>query len=202
MGIERMTATAPFQDIFFTARDGLRLHARRYGSADHGSTRPLLCLAGLTRNGRDFHDIALALANGQHPRTVYTLDTRGRGLSEHDPDWRNYVVPVEMQDVIDFTTMAGLYDCEFSARPAGADLDDPRCGATDHHRRGDPERYRPRHRARGARAHFGLRGARTATALVGGCRANDPGLEQAAFPVRARGPMGGHRAPALQRTRW
>jgi pimeloyl-ACP methyl ester carboxylesterase len=111
MGIDRMTATAPFQDIFFTARDGLRLHARRYGSADHGSTRPLLCLAGLTRNGRDFHDIAVALANGQHPRTVYTLDTRGRGLSEHDPDWRNYVVPVEMQDVIDFTTMAGLHDC-------------------------------------------------------------------------------------------
>lgn len=103
--------TAPFEDIFFTARDGLRLHARRYGSPVHGSARPVLCLAGLTRNGRDFHDIALALSTGQHPRTVYTLDTRGRGLSQHDPDWRNYVVPVEMQDVIDFTTLAGLHDC-------------------------------------------------------------------------------------------
>ena len=61
-----MTATAPFEDIYFTSRDGLRLHARRYPAVRHGSTRPLLCLAGLTRNGRDFHDLAVALANAQH----------------------------------------------------------------------------------------------------------------------------------------
>ncbi len=69
----------------------------------------MLCLPGLTRNSRDFHDLAAALSN--HPRaarTVYTVDYRGRGLSEFDPDWRNYSVPVEMYDVLDFMTLAGL----------------------------------------------------------------------------------------------
>ena len=31
--------------------------------------------------------IALALSRGSYPRDVFTLDTRGRGLSEYDPDW-------------------------------------------------------------------------------------------------------------------
>lgn len=103
-----------FEDIYFTSRDGLKLHARRYdasSSSGGGGGRTLLCLAGLTRNGRDFHDLAMALS--RHPtgaRTVYTLDYRGRGLSEFDPDWRNYTVPVEMYDVLDFMTMEELDD--------------------------------------------------------------------------------------------
>ncbi len=98
-----------FEEIFFTARDGLRLYARRYPAVGANHGRPVLCLPGLTRNSRDFHDLALALSN--HPRaarTVYTVDYRGRGLSEFDPDWRNYSVPVEMYDVLDFMTLAGL----------------------------------------------------------------------------------------------
>lgn len=98
-----------FEDIYFTSRDGLKLHARRYRPAEGSTGRTLVCLAGLTRNGRDFHDLAMSLS--QHataPRTVYTLDYRGRGLSEFDPDWHNYTVPVEMFDVLDFMTMEGL----------------------------------------------------------------------------------------------
>ena len=76
--------------------------------AAHGR-RPAVCLPGLTRNGRDFHDLALTLAgNPEDSRDVYTLDYRGRGLSQSDPDWRNYAVPVETQDVLDFMTMRGL----------------------------------------------------------------------------------------------
>ena len=113
-------ATRQFEEIRFTARDGLRLYGRRYGSAVHGARRPVLCLAGLTRNSRDFHDIALALStHPQSPRTVYTLDTRGRGLSAYDPDPGNYVVPIEMQDVLDFTTMAGLHDVAFLGTSRG-----------------------------------------------------------------------------------
>jgi pimeloyl-ACP methyl ester carboxylesterase len=98
-----------FEDIYFTARDGLRLHGRRYPGAGHQQGRPLLCLPGLTRNGRDFHDLAVALSrNPASSRTVYTFDYRGRGLSEFDPDWRNYSVPVEMLDVLDFMTLVGL----------------------------------------------------------------------------------------------
>lgn len=105
-----MTSTdTNFADITFTARDGLKLHVRCYPASGGAVGRPLLCLPGLTRNGRDFHDLALALS--RHPggaRTVYTFDYRGRGQSEFDPDWKNYSVSVEMLDVLDFLTMAGL----------------------------------------------------------------------------------------------
>jgi pimeloyl-ACP methyl ester carboxylesterase len=98
-----------WSDIRFTARDGLRLYARHY--AVPGSTRrPVLCLAGLTRNGRDFHDLATALASADDAgREVYTLDSRGRGNSDHDPDWKNYSLLVEVNDALDFMTMRGLH---------------------------------------------------------------------------------------------
>ncbi|MDX2307291.1 MAG: alpha/beta hydrolase [Hyphomicrobium sp.] len=102
-----------FDDIYFIQRNGLRLYGRRY-AAEGGTSpgrRPVLCLAGLTRNSRDFHELALALSSGPVGRHVYTLDTRGRGQSEYDSDWRNYVVPIEMHDVIDFMQMQALADC-------------------------------------------------------------------------------------------
>jgi pimeloyl-ACP methyl ester carboxylesterase len=103
--------SAGFEEITFSARDGLRLYARHYPASRALGLRPVLCLAGLTRNSRDFHDVATALS--QHPRTprnVYAVDMRGRGLSESDSDWKNYSVPTELQDVIDFMTMTGLHD--------------------------------------------------------------------------------------------
>jgi pimeloyl-ACP methyl ester carboxylesterase len=107
-----MTDTAKaFEDITFSAQDSLKLYARRYPAQRALGLRPVLCLAGLTRNSRDFHDAAVALS--QHPKTprdVFTIDMRGRGMSEHDKDWRKYAIPVEMQDTIDFMTMTGLHD--------------------------------------------------------------------------------------------
>jgi len=101
-----------FRSLELRIRDGLKLHARHYParqSADAKPRRPLLCLAGLTRNGRDFHDLATYLsATGPTSRDVYALDYRGRGLSDWDPDWKNYAVPIETLDVIDFASFAGL----------------------------------------------------------------------------------------------
>jgi pimeloyl-ACP methyl ester carboxylesterase len=106
-----MAAERRFEDIYFTVRDGLRLYGRHYRAQGATGARPVVCLAGLTRNSRDFHAIALALSCEASPtRDVFTLDTRGRGLSEHDTDWKNYAVPIEMQDVIDFMMMLGLRD--------------------------------------------------------------------------------------------
>ena len=91
-------------DITFTSRDGLQLYGRHY-PAGGSRRRPVVCLPGLTRNSRDFHDLALLLADPRgHRRDVYTLDSRGRGQSEHDPDWRNYAVSVELNDALDFMT--------------------------------------------------------------------------------------------------
>lgn len=109
-----MTAPAAqgFKDLTITVRDGLRLYGRQYPAAQRSKRRPVLCLAGLTRNSRDFHRLALALAtHPAAPRDVYTLDTRGRGGSEYDKDWKNYTVPNEMQDVLDFMSAMELADC-------------------------------------------------------------------------------------------
>jgi pimeloyl-ACP methyl ester carboxylesterase len=97
-----------WHDVYFTSRDGLRLYGRYYAAAAPSSRRPVLCLAGLTRNSRDFHDLAVALT--EEGRDVYTLDSRGRGLSERDRDWKNYTVLVELNDALDFMTTKGLTD--------------------------------------------------------------------------------------------
>lgn len=92
-------------DVNFSARDGLRLYARHYPCSG-SQRRPVLCLAGLTRNSADFHGLAAALAG---ERTVYALDSRGRGKSEHDPDWKNYSLLVEVNDALDFSAARGLH---------------------------------------------------------------------------------------------
>jgi pimeloyl-ACP methyl ester carboxylesterase len=98
-----------WRDITFSARDGLRLYARHY-PAPGSALRPVLCLAGLSRNSRDFHRLAVALsAPGEAARNVYALDSRGRGLSQRDHDWRNYALRVEVNDALDFMAMKGLH---------------------------------------------------------------------------------------------
>ena len=98
------------EDIFYRSHDDLLLYVRKYGSSDLPG-RPLLCLPGLTRNGRDFQGLAKALAtHPANPRTVYCLDYRGRGRSEWDKDWHNYSVYVELLDVVSFLTLRGLDD--------------------------------------------------------------------------------------------
>jgi pimeloyl-ACP methyl ester carboxylesterase len=92
-------------------RDGLRLYARHYPASDPTAhRRPVLCLPGLTRNSRDFHDLAVHLSTGTSARGVYTLDARGRGSSDSDRDWRNYTVPTEASDCVDVMSALGLHD--------------------------------------------------------------------------------------------
>lgn len=106
-----MAAAKLFEDLYLTTRDGLRLYGRHYPSKAAPGARPVLCLPGLTRNSRDFEAVAEALStNPNTPRDVYTIDSRGRGNSQYAGDWRDYVVPIEMHDVIDFMTMTGLND--------------------------------------------------------------------------------------------
>ncbi len=98
-----------WQDIFFVANDGLRLHARHYPASGRRG-RPALCLPGLTRNGRDFHDLAVALSTDTHaPRDVYAIDYRGRGQSDWDRDWENYTPLIELEDTLDFMALAGVH---------------------------------------------------------------------------------------------
>ena len=70
---------------FFESHDGLKLYYRDFG-ADKAGT-PIICLPGLTRNSRDFEDLADYLSDR---RRVITCDFRGRGYSEYDEHWENY----------------------------------------------------------------------------------------------------------------
>ncbi|MEP2716042.1 alpha/beta hydrolase [Pseudophaeobacter sp.] len=79
---------------FFTTSDGLPLFYEESGTA---TGTPLICLAGLTRCGRDFRYFS---PHAQHYRLI-TLDARGRGQSDYDPKFGNYNVPREAQDVLE-----------------------------------------------------------------------------------------------------
>lgn len=101
-------AQPEYRDVFYSARDGLRLHARLYGPDDVPGL-PVVCLAGLTRNARDFHALALRLSReGKRPRRVVAFDYRGRGESQRDRDWRRYDVAVEAGDVADGLAALGI----------------------------------------------------------------------------------------------
>lgn len=80
------------------AEDGLTLYARDYDYDANRSGRPaILCLAGLTRNSKDFAHLAVDLATEHR---VICPDYRGRGLSAYDPDWRHYQPEVYLADIL------------------------------------------------------------------------------------------------------
>lgn len=93
-------ASDGFEDFFYSSTDGLKLHARIYGEGVAGRL-PVICLPGLTRNVRDFHEFALFLSrHPTTPRQVVSFDYRGRGASAYDPDWKNYTIVTEAGDVL------------------------------------------------------------------------------------------------------
>ncbi len=93
-----MTATMSFADRFWTAPDGLSLHARDYAAAAGPARAPVICIHGLTRNARDFEALAPRLA--AKGRRVLAVDVRGRGQSSWDPDPSRYVPPVYAGDIL------------------------------------------------------------------------------------------------------
>lgn len=99
----------PPRDITYASFDDLKLYVRHYPAPDE-KARSVICLPGLTRNARDFHKLASYLStHAQKPRNVYCLDYRGRGRSQYDRNWRNYIPFIEMIDTLDFLTAQGLH---------------------------------------------------------------------------------------------
>ena len=99
-----MTDSA-YRELRFTSQDGLGLHYRDYGNPASTAT-PVLCLGGLTRNARDFDTLARRLSA---ERRVLCLDLRGRGRSDHDPDWRNYRPATYLKDIAHLLPVAGVH---------------------------------------------------------------------------------------------
>ena len=82
-------------DYFYESADGLRLYGRVFSAQQSGGL-PVLCLHGLTRNSRDFFDLATHL-RARHE--VLTADQRGRGRSAWDPDPSRYEITTYVRDM-------------------------------------------------------------------------------------------------------
>lgn len=104
-----MTQTIDITSTFFRSCDDLRLHVKDY--EPHTPTRalPVICLPGLSRNARDFDRLAKFLATQDvGARRVVAFDYRGRGLSAYDPNWENYNIVSEAEDVVTGLTALGI----------------------------------------------------------------------------------------------
>jgi pimeloyl-ACP methyl ester carboxylesterase len=95
-----------YSERFWTSSDGLRLFARDYAGADGEARLPVVCLHGLTRNSRDFEDVAPAIA--ALGRRVLSLDMRGRGQSDRDPNGANYHLGTYAADVAALMDALGI----------------------------------------------------------------------------------------------
>jgi len=91
-----LTLDQEYQTRTLPTTDGLTLRYREYGSRISKKT-PVLCLPGLTRNSADFHAIASILSPDRH---IISLDARGRGRSDYDPNYQNYNLVTEVGDVL------------------------------------------------------------------------------------------------------
>ncbi len=93
----------PDNSLFLKCRDGLRLYYRDYNRDAKGT--PVLCLPGLTRNSRDFDQLADTLSVS---RRVITTDFRGRGFSDYDPEWQRYQPDTYVDDMIELLDALGI----------------------------------------------------------------------------------------------
>lgn len=75
----------PWADRYWETADGLRLHYRDY--AGDAGKNPVLCMHGLTRNARDFAELAERIAPS---RRVIVPEMRGRGMSDYARDSATY----------------------------------------------------------------------------------------------------------------
>ncbi len=104
-------------DHFITVPDGLKLHVRIHGDGNRGT--PVVCLPGLTRNVLDFEDLARILAAPPYGRRVIAISSRGRGLSDRDPQPERYTIPVEAGDVISVLDQLDLETADFIGTSRG-----------------------------------------------------------------------------------
>jgi pimeloyl-ACP methyl ester carboxylesterase len=95
--------SSSYTDLFWPSHDGLRLYSRVY-EGPTATAATVLCLHGLTRNSRDFEDLAPHL---QARYRVIVPDVRGRGRSGRDPNPPNYQPAIYIQDIVGLLDTAG-----------------------------------------------------------------------------------------------
>lgn len=94
-----------YNDGSWTSDDGLSLYYRDYPGPRSYEGPPVLCLHGLTRNSRDFADLAEHLAATHR---VIVPEMRGRGQSDYAPDSSTYNPVQYVADVENLLTELGI----------------------------------------------------------------------------------------------
>jgi len=92
-----------YADRTWSSRDGMTLHYRDYPGRE--DRPPLLCLPGLTRNARDFANLADRLAGEWR---VLCPEMRGRGDSDYAKDAATYNPVQYVEDVAELLAQAGI----------------------------------------------------------------------------------------------
>jgi len=87
---------ALYRDKSWISEDGLTLYFRDYAGPDGYDGPPVLCMHGLTRNSRDFSELASHIAE---TRRVIVPEMRGRGQSDYAPDSSTYKPAQYITDV-------------------------------------------------------------------------------------------------------
>lgn len=109
-----MTQSPAWADRFWTSVDGLKLHYRDY--AGPHERPPILCLPALTRNAADYEALAARFAGEWR---VLSVDFRGRGLSDPDPDPANYRPQTYVGDILKLLDQLGIADALFVGTSLG-----------------------------------------------------------------------------------
>ena len=103
-----------YEDRYFVVRDGLKLHFRDYPGPS--GKPPILCLPGLTRNSRDFAQLAERCS----PRfRVLALEFRGRADSDYDPLPARYHALTYAADVIELLDQLSIDEAIFLGTSLG-----------------------------------------------------------------------------------
>ena len=106
-----------YSDRYWASADGLRLYARDYAPAGGDARLPVICLHGLTRNSKDFEEVASPIA--QSGRRVLAPDIRGRGQSERDPKAATYDIATYAGDVVALMDALGIARAVFIGTSMG-----------------------------------------------------------------------------------
>ncbi|MEZ5742928.1 MAG: alpha/beta hydrolase [Sphingomonadaceae bacterium] len=94
-----------YSDRYWQTGDGLTLHYRDYPGGEGTGRPPIVCLPGLTRNVRDFEELAARLAGNWR---VICIENRGRGDSEYAKDAATYTPQHYVEDLIALLDEQGI----------------------------------------------------------------------------------------------
>ncbi len=101
-----MAQSPTFEERRWRSNDGLRLYARDYRPGGEETGLPVICVHGLTRNSKDFEELAPMIA--AWGRRVIVPDVRGRGESDRDLDPRHYQPKVYARDIVGMMAELGI----------------------------------------------------------------------------------------------